>query len=84
MLDLLTNMDAPYQHVQSHEVICHAQRLLVAPEPNAYLLIRAERSLAAAKGHSVLQLRGLGRDLWAGVSADSYVQALRNEWSSGD
>ena len=84
MLDLLANMDAPYQHVQSHEVIRDAQRLLVTPEPNAYLLIRAERSLAAAKGHSVLQLRGLGRDVWAGVSADSYVQALRNEWPSGD
>ena len=84
MLDHLANIDAPYQHVQSHEVICDAQRLLVAPGPYAYLLIRSERGPAVGKGHSVLELRGLGREVWAGVSADSYVQALRNEWPSGD
>lgn len=84
MIDQLANIDAPYQHVQSHEVICDAQRLLVAQGPYAYLLLRPERDQAVGKGHSVLQLRGLGREVWAGVSADSYVQALRNEWPSGD
>ena len=26
------------------------------------------------------ELRGLGKDLWSGVDAQLYVDALRNEW----
>jgi hypothetical protein len=28
----------------------------------------------------ILQLRGMGRDLWRGVDADQYVRALRENW----
>ena len=30
--------------------------------------------------HSILELRGLGREIWEGIDAQEYVNALRNEW----
>ncbi|MDX2303297.1 MAG: hypothetical protein NW226_10875 [Microscillaceae bacterium] len=29
---------------------------------------------------SLLQLDGLGKDIWASVKTDDYIQELRNEW----
>ena len=29
---------------------------------------------------SILGLKGLGKEIWAGVDADEYVDQLRNEW----
>jgi hypothetical protein len=84
MLDYVASINAPYAYVESGEVIRDAQRLLIAPGPYAYLLTNSDRVTAIGEGHSILQLRGLGRDIWAGVSADSYIQALRNEWPSGE
>lgn len=84
MLDYADSIDAPYAYVESGEAIRDAQRLLAGPGPYASLPTKADRVLAIGKGHSILQLRGLGREVWAGVSADTYIQALRNEWPSGD
>ena len=30
--------------------------------------------------HSLLELEGLGAELWAGVDAQAYVNELRQEW----
>lgn len=30
---------------------------------------------------SLLQLDGLGKDIWASVQTDDYIQELRNEWA---
>ena len=84
MLDYVDNIDAPYAYVESGDAIRDAQRLLVQPAPYAYLLMRTEKVQSTGKGHSVLELRGLGRDLWADVPADNYVRALRDEWPSGE
>jgi hypothetical protein len=84
MLDYVDNIDAPYAYVESGEAIRDAQRLLVEPGSYAYLLTNVDRVMSTGKGISILQLRGLGRDVWAGVSADTYIRALRNEWPSGD
>jgi hypothetical protein len=40
----------------------------------------AETSPSERKGHSVLELRGLGKELWAGRDAQEYVNELRDEW----
>jgi hypothetical protein len=32
---------------------------------------------------SLLDLEGLGAELWAGIDADDYVRQLRSEWSPG-
>jgi hypothetical protein len=30
--------------------------------------------------HSVLELHGLGKEIWQGVDGDEYVKKLRDEW----
>lgn len=31
--------------------------------------------------HSILELRGLGKEIWEGTDAQEYVNALRDEWA---
>lgn len=83
MLDYVDNIDAPYAYVASGEAIRDAQRLLIAPGPHSYLLANAGSAMSSGNGHSILQLKGLGREVWADVSADTYIRTLRNEWPSG-
>jgi hypothetical protein len=84
MLDYIDSIDAPYAYVESGDAIRDAQRLLAEPGPYAYLLMKMDRVISTGKSPSILQLRGLGCDVWAGVSADTYLRALRNEWPSGE
>lgn len=32
------------------------------------------------KKRSILELRGLGKEIWEGIDAQEYVNDLRNEW----
>ena len=33
-----------------------------------------------ADEHSILELQGLGKDLWAGIDAQEYVDEERSSW----
>ena len=35
---------------------------------------------AARPTRSIMELHGLGREIWQGVNAQEYVDALRTEW----
>lgn len=35
---------------------------------------------AAPKKHSILELAGLGKEIWNGIDAQEYVNQLRSEW----
>jgi len=35
---------------------------------------------AAKPRHSLLELDGLGKEIWEGIDAQEYVNALRDEW----
>lgn len=35
---------------------------------------------AAPKKHSILELAGLGEEVWEGVDTQEYVNQLRDEW----
>ena len=35
---------------------------------------------APAEKHSILELAGLGKEIWAGIDAQEYVNQLRSEW----
>lgn len=30
--------------------------------------------------HSILELRGLGKEIWEGIDAQEYINQLRSEW----
>ena len=32
------------------------------------------------KKHSIMELHGLGKELWEGIDAQEYVNRVRNEW----
>jgi hypothetical protein len=34
----------------------------------------------AGQAHSILELHGLGKDIWQDVDPDEYVRMLRKEW----
>jgi hypothetical protein len=42
----------------------------------------AERKAPAqeAKTHSIMELHGLGKEIWEGIDAQEYVDKLRDEW----
>ena len=32
--------------------------------------------------HSILELRGLGKEVWQGIDPKKYIEELRNEWDA--
>jgi hypothetical protein len=63
---------------QAKSLSIHERKALVkllidtlnAPTPDA----------SAPKKHSILELAGLGEEIWRGIDAQEYVNQLRSEW----
>lgn len=60
---------------------------LLPPTERLRLAARIVQELAQAPGASdgsaelsLLELHGLGKEIWEGIDPDEYVQALRGEW----
>ena len=32
--------------------------------------------------HSILELRGLGKEIWEGIDAQEYINQMRDEWDN--
>ncbi len=68
------NLPGPlYRKLQAH---ARRQRRSLAQEV-IYLLTRA---LEEADAHSILELRGLGKELWKGIDAPAHVDTERRSW----
>ena len=39
-----------------------------------------EESLGSEKKHSILELEGLGKELWEGIDAAEYIRTERDSW----
>ena len=58
----------------------------IKPLPRAarlQLLVRIAQDLAADEGKgelSIMDLHGLGAEIWQGIDAQQYVNEMRNEW----
>ena len=68
----------------------YEQQVRARPLPERLRL--AQRILAEAadaaqesdeRRHSLLELEGLGAELWGAVDAQAYVERLRQEWDGG-
>ena len=72
-------MNAPYSYVASERIIADVSRLLGAgweAEGTSITL-----SVMSRKGaRSILELEGLGMEIWGGVDPHKYIDDLRNEW----
>lgn len=45
------------------------------------LAMTVRRNLTVHGGHTVLELRGLGKEVWQGIEAQEYVEHERSSWS---
>lgn len=57
----------------------------LSPSDQRRLLARMARGLmgeddTASDEHSLLELEGVGAEIWQGVDAQAYVHTLRDEW----
>lgn len=42
----------------------------------------AEQASDQTTAYSILELHGLGKDIWEGIEPQEYVRTLREEWDS--
>lgn len=74
--------------MQSTVDLIHQQHILpLSTEDKLHLLAEMVKGLANVEDNSsenqkrsLLELEGLGAEIWAGIDPDEYVNALRNEW----
>jgi hypothetical protein len=64
----------------------HIQALTAAEQLQLVALLAEELAQGAAPPeeeplHSIMELAGLGKEIWEGVDPDEYVRELRNEWN---
>lgn len=74
--DLITN----YDYVVSTDVVQDVRRLLEATRTAG--MSSAVWQQESRKRPSILDLAGLGREIWQGVDATDYVNQLRGEWDA--
>ncbi len=71
----------PYEYVYTSDVISHAIELLKIGQTSSGTgstsIIIAQEEQGT---RSLLELRGLGKELWKGEDAQEYVSKLRREW----
>jgi hypothetical protein len=81
MASLATEMLIPsYDHVVSEDAVRGARQLMeISCSGHEYSVLWA--SLRADRP-SLLDLQGMGREVWEGIDATAYVNSLRDEWDS--
>lgn len=71
-----------YMHTTYEEVLAEAQ--LLSDEDQARLveeLVAAlRRRIANQEYHSIMELKGLGKDFWREIDVDKYIEEERNSW----
>ena len=71
-----TIVDLYEQHIRERPM--HEQLELLALI--AERLARHGKASNEPKTHSIMELHGLGKEIWAGIDAQEYVNKLRDGW----
>jgi len=72
---------AMYQYVlRQAELLSPDDQRRLAKE----LAERVDRHERTGKKRSILELRGLGKEIWQGIDAQEYVNQERSEWGGLD
>ncbi len=72
-----TNIETIYQ--QHIKPLSHDEQLKLLAKM-AEELSNGEEKKVPTKKRSLLELEGLGAEIWEGIDAQKYVDELRNEW----
>jgi hypothetical protein len=62
------------------EIVAEIENLSVNERLSLITTIAETLKNERLKQHSLLELDGLGADLWQGIEATDYVKSLRSEW----
>jgi len=73
-------LDAPYQYVVVEQAVSDVARLLVAEAQEELVVSDWYCRIRPSHRRSILELEGLGAEIWAGVDPKQYINELRNEW----
>lgn len=78
----MTNADELYERYIKPLPLADQQRLLVLMNRELAAAGKSVQPEADADEplHDLLELEGLGAEIWEGVDAQEYVNALRDEW----
>lgn len=71
-------MSATYEYVYSGKAIQDVTSLI----DEEYYLTSVVLRQSWIRRHSILELRGLGKEMWQGVDPKKYIDELRNEWDA--
>jgi hypothetical protein len=71
---------SPYRHVVDGSAIADASRLLDVDATDDLVTSDWYRRLYGKSTRSLLELKGLGKNLWGGTDPQAYVDELRDEW----
>lgn len=65
------------------EVLDQAQRLTYADQLRLLedLAVSLRHSMSAQPQRSILELQGLGKEIWEGIDAQNYVDQERDSWN---
>jgi hypothetical protein len=71
-------MATSYENILRHaESLSHSEQLRLLSDLAEYLRVHA----APEARTSILELQGLGKEIWAGVDAQEYVDRERASWN---
>ena len=62
------------------QVMRLAEQEGLASERYVRRLLEREAAVYQDKTYSILELRGMGKEIWEGIDAQEYVNKLRDEW----
>jgi len=68
-----------YEKYIKHRSSAERMRLV---EITTHDLERSDEVLADQAKHSIMELHGLGAEIWQGIDAQDFVNELRDEWES--
>lgn len=74
-------LNAPYRYVVVEQAVSDVARLLVPEEQEELVVSDWYRRARPGPHRSILELEGLGVEIWAGVDAKEYIDELRDEWN---
>lgn len=78
----LQRLDDSYLSVTSERAVSHVKRLLQGEgreNPSTSVILTLPKQ---PRRYSILELRGLGKEIWRGVEAQTYINELRKEWDA--
>ena len=74
----MAEIDAAYRYVISEQAISEVRRLIwAAPVSDGTSVV-----LSGSAERSILELEGLGMEIWNDVDPAKYINDLRDEWNN--